>query len=275
MIMKIFKTYFFVIFCVLSVMGNAQTIDSLSLNKSSSEKLLNTYTAKQLDSIQLRQANMEAMQKMASDQRHLESIEKRDSIKLREENIRAVRLMEIRPTLKAIAQEVRKVDSMNYRIDRHSSREDLKALALKVNKEHTAVLAYNDLQYDNNDEIIGIELKLIDSRLRESTYKVVPGSLMMPLTIYEYPDGRSGIKPIAPDSANEPIPQAVLDRIAAQEAAAKERETLKDKRATQQNTPEANTSPEKIKILVRSSATVPEKLLTKEQQELRDKKKDN
>ena len=159
------------------------------------------------------------------------------------------------------------IDTMEYRIDRSFSKEQLTKLVLDINKKHTAILSYKDLEYNINDEIVAMHLELIDSRLRSSSFKVSRDSVMQPLKIFEYPDGKSGIQAISSDSAQEPIPQAILDRIAAQEKEAQERAELKEKRLKTASSSESSTK--KLKIIVRSSETIPEHLLPEAQRKLR------
>lgn len=264
------------LYCIL---GSAHSFGALQVTQIDAIQETQAQTQKQLDSIKLRQANILSMQNLepkipSLDIDTYDTSAMQDSVKLREANMRGVQATETTTTTVSAYSQIKETDSMYFSIDRNFSREQLKALVLKVNKEHTAVLGYKDLEYDNKGEIIGIDLQLIDSRLRESRYKVVPGSLMMPLQIYEYPDGRSGIKPFSIDSSQEPIPEEILKRIAAQEAAEKEREVLREQRAAQNNAA-VKTTASKTKVIVRSSHTVPENLLPKAQQDLRTKKKNN
>jgi len=222
----------------------------VSENPKSSERT--EWTKKQLDSIKLREANILAYKKLTATQGNT-SPSSATTIQMQYQNNKAV------------------VDTMEYRIDRTFSREQLTQLVLDINKKHTAILSYKEVEYDVNDEIVAIQLELIDSRLRSSSYELVRDSIMRPLKIYEYPDGRSGFMPITYDSAEEPVPQAVLDRIAAQEAAAQERARLKEekKKAASAAPVAPKTSTKKPKIIVRSSHTIPQNLLPKAQQKLR------
>lgn len=253
--------------CVCSFsLGSAQTIGTQEVHDATIVDDQVTLTRAQLDSINLRKANLLALKKQDS----LNGLQESNTAQKKKSSF----------TQKVAIARSKRVDSMEYIIDRTFTKEQLKALALKINKEHTAVLGYSDIKYDANDNIIQVNFNLIDSRLRQSTYKVVAGSLMNPLTIYEYPDGQSGFMPYNTVNADkdsstdevelEPIPQEILDRIAAQEKAAQERKALREKEKESINT--ARSSKTKPKIIVRSSTTVPKSALSKEQQELRKKK---
>lgn len=211
-----------------------------------------TWTAKQLDSIKLREANILAYKKLTTIPENT-APNSASTKQLNYQNNTVV------------------VDTMEYRIDRTFSKEQLRALVLDINKKHTAILSYKEVEYNANDEIVAMKLELIDSRLRASSYKVVKDSIMKPLMIYEYPNGRSGFMPITPSSTREPIPQAILDRIAAQEAAAEERARLKKEKASTPTKPAVTKNSKKPKIIVRSSHTIPDSLLPKAQQKLRAK----
>ncbi len=289
--MKTLKRICYVM-CFLSfAIGNAQTVDTANTKQVTVRiPSASALTAKQLDSIKIRKANILALTKKEAEKAAKEgntSSEELSPLELRKANLSAIQKEEALTKTNAIdvkkstfnqkvaIAKAKTVDSMEYRIDRTTTKEELKALALKINKEHTAVLGYSELKYDSNNEIIAATFNLIDSRLRQSTYRVVPGSLMNPLMVYEYPDGKSGFMPVAKmftlNTAKEevkpaPIPQEVLDRIAAQEKASKER-------MAKRNAPKV--SSDKPKIIVRSSTTVPVNALSKEQQELRKKKKIN
>lgn len=237
----------------------------------SETKALETLTQSQIDSIKLREANMAHLKKISALKGNNTDIpqpkkDSSDSISTNVTRLKKESKAEIGAN-SPMYQTIEKVDTMDYRIDRNFTKEQLNALVFDINKKHTAILSYSDIEFNNDDEIVALKLKLIDSRLRESTYRVVPGTYMTPIRIYEYPDGRSGIKPIKTNSAEEPIPAEVLERMAAQEFAAKQRELLRIQRQNNPLTPRSSTK--QPKIIVRSSTTVPKALLTKEQQKLR------
>ena len=239
----------------------SQTVQEVSLKNET--QVLNSLTKSQMDSVKLRKENMGHLKKMSARNEGGIALTQglKDSMEPNKENISKI------ATSSAKYQSREKVDTMEYRIDRTFSKEQLNKLVYDINKKHTAILSYSNVAYNEKDEIVALKLDLIDSRLRTSSYSIEPGKYMAPLRIYEYPDGRSGIKPIEMDAAEEPIPAAVLERIAAQEAAEKERELLRKQRQNTTTTPRS--SSKKPKIIVRSSSTVPDSLLPKEQQKLR------
>lgn len=212
-----------------------------------SEKKVTNLTKAQQDSIALREANMAFLKQ------NMKAKKKEGKTQI--------------ANYSPMFESIEKVDTMEYRIDRTFSKEQLNELVLNINKNHTAILSYKEVAFDSNDEIIALELELIDSRLRESSYRVVPGTYMSPIRIYEYPDGRSGIKAIEMSSAQEPIPAEVLERMEAQALAEKERELLRIQRENNPITPRQTTK--QPKFIVRSSSTIPDSLLPKKQRELR------
>lgn len=268
---KLTNSFIVASFCL--VFGIAPTLAQIS-EEPIKENAINKgseFTKAQRDSIALRTANMAHLKKIKSSKKSSSVLTKKqqDSIALREANAAYLK-KESKQYIAAnnpMYQAISKKDTMEYRIDRTFTKEQLTKLVLEVNKKHTAILSYSDVAYNETNEIISLQLELIDSRMRESSYRVVPGSYMNPIRIYEYPDGRSGIKPIQSNNAEEPIPAAVLERMAAQKEAEKERERL---RLERQNKPILSQGTSKQpKIIVRSSSTIPDSILPANQKQLR------
>lgn len=158
-------------------------------------------------------------------------------------------------------------DSLYYEITKSFSEEDLRKLVLKINKKHNALLSYHSLTYNNDNEITGIRLKFIDSQIHESTYAINQETPIEPIIVYKYGDSISGIKKKANDLPE--TPEHILKRIAEQENERIVRESLRKvyhKRST-------DLKNKKPKLRVLSSHTIPDTLLTKEQQALREIKK--
>ena len=158
-------------------------------------------------------------------------------------------------------------DSMYYEITKSFSEEDLRKLVLKINKEHNALLSYNSLTINSNNEITGIRLKFIDSQIHESTYAINQDTPIEPIVVYKYGDSISGIKKKA--NGLQETPEHILNRIAQQEDEKRVRDSLRKVYETRSN--EVKNKKPKLRVL--SSHTIPTTLLPKEQQELREIKK--
>ncbi len=159
-------------------------------------------------------------------------------------------------------------DSMYYEITKSFSEEDLRKLVLKINKEHNALLSYNSLTINNNNEITGIKLKFIDSQIHESTYAINQDTPIEPIVVYKYGGSISGIEKKKVYDI-EDTPEHILKRIDQQEEERKIRDSLRKVYETRSTVIKSK----KPKLKVLSSHTIPNTLLTKEQQELREMKK--
>lgn len=154
-------------------------------------------------------------------------------------------------------------DSMKYEITKSFSEKDLIDLVLKINKEHNAILSFTDLVVNDQEEITGINLKFIDSQIQESTYVTNENRPIDPIIVYKYGDTISGIT--KRESALEATPDHILERLARQEKEKIERDSLRKVYEAKK----IQATKRKPKLQVRSSHTVPQSLLTKEQKELR------
>lgn len=154
-------------------------------------------------------------------------------------------------------------DSMRYEITKSFSERDLRELVLKINKEHNALLSFKDLVINDEKEIIGIDLKFIDSQIHESTYTTNENKPIDPIIVFKYGDSISGI--IKKESVLKALPDNVLKRLARQDKEKKERDSLRQVYESRK----IEAKKRKPKLQVKSSHTVPKSLLTAEQKQLR------